>query len=100
MYSSIYSLCIFFRLMVLFLISVYFGGEITFISQSGADYTLDPRLTLSKNENTTFEEVKYEIFQGLWFEQSQYSIDIQYRVNITPVGYFYFNLIRIYDESS
>jgi hypothetical protein len=49
---------------------------------------------------TTFEEVKYEIFQGLGFEQSQYSIDIQCRVNIAPMGYFYFNLIRIYDESS
>jgi hypothetical protein len=86
--------------MALFLISIYFGGKITFTSQSGADYTLDPRLTLAENENTTFEEVKYEIFQGLGFEQSQYSIDIQSRVNITQMGYFYFNLIRIYDESS
>jgi hypothetical protein len=86
--------------MALFLISVYFEGEIIFTSQSGADYTLDPRLTLSGNENTTFEEVKYELFQGLGFEQSQYLIDIQCRVNIAPMGYFYFNLIRIYEESS
>jgi hypothetical protein len=62
--------------MALFFISVYFGGEITITSQSGADYILDPRLILSGNENTTFEQVKYEIFQGLEFEQSQYSIDI------------------------
>jgi hypothetical protein len=48
--------------MVLFLISVYFGGEITLTSQSGAHYTLDPKLTLSDNENITFEEVKYGIF--------------------------------------
>jgi hypothetical protein len=86
--------------MALFLISVYFGGETTFTSQSGVNYTLDLRLTLSGNENTTFEEVKYGIFQGLEFEQSQYSIDIQCRVNIAPMGYFYFILIRIYDESS
>jgi hypothetical protein len=44
--------------MALFLISVYFEGDITFTSQSGVDYTLDPRFTLSKNENITFEEVK------------------------------------------
>jgi hypothetical protein len=63
MCRSIYILCNFFcRLMVLFLISVYFGGEITLTSQSGADYTLDPKLTLSDNENITFEEVKYGIF--------------------------------------
>jgi hypothetical protein len=85
--------------MTLFLISVYIGGEITFTSQSGADYTLDPRLTFSINENITFEQVKYEIFQGLGFEQSQYSIDIQCRINIAPMGYFYFNLIIIYGES-
>jgi hypothetical protein len=77
MCSLVYILCTFFCiLMVLFLISVYFGGEIIFTSQSGADHILDPRLTLSGNENATFEEVKYGIFQGLVFEQSQYSIDI------------------------
>jgi hypothetical protein len=86
--------------MALFLISVYFGGEITITSQSGADYTLDLILTLSENENTTFKQVKYEIFQGLGFEQSQYSIDIQCQINIAPMGYFYFNLIIIYDKSS
>jgi hypothetical protein len=57
-----------FKLMVLFLIYVYFGGDITFTSQSGTDCTLDSRLTLSGNENTTLEEIKYEIFQGLGFE--------------------------------
>jgi hypothetical protein len=35
--------------MDVFLISVYFEGEITFTSQSGADYTLDLRVnTLGK----------------------------------------------------
>jgi hypothetical protein len=48
--------------MILFLISVYSGGKRTFTSQSGTYYTLDLRLTLSGNENITFEEVKYEIF--------------------------------------
>jgi hypothetical protein len=63
MCSSIYILCNFFyRLMTLFLISIYFGGDITFTSQSGVDYTMDLKLTLSGNENTTFEEVKYGIF--------------------------------------
>jgi hypothetical protein len=45
-----------FKLMVLFLICVYFRGDITLTSQSGADCTLDSKLSLSSNENTTLEE--------------------------------------------
>jgi hypothetical protein len=45
--------------MTLFLISVYFEGEITIYSQSGADYILDLILTLSGNKNITFEQVKH-----------------------------------------
>jgi hypothetical protein len=60
MISLIYNFYIYFcRLMTLFLISVYFGGEITITSESGADYILDLRLTLSGNKNITFEQVKY-----------------------------------------
>jgi hypothetical protein len=79
---------------------LFFLGETRYTPQTGAKYTLDLRFTLGGNESTTFEEVKNTIFQCLGFEESQYSIDIQYRVNITPIGYFYFNLIRVYDESS
>jgi hypothetical protein len=78
----------------------FFEGEIRYTLQTGSEYMLDSRFTLGGNRSTTFEEVKNIIFQCLEFEESQYSIDIQCRVNIALFGNFYFNLIRVYNESS
>jgi hypothetical protein len=50
--------------MVLFLISIYFGGEVTFTSQSGADYTLNSRLTLSSNEIPLSKRLNMEYFKA------------------------------------
>ena len=45
-----------------FPISVYDGGEITYHSQIGANYTVPAKFTLGGNEGTTFEEVKIRYF--------------------------------------
>jgi hypothetical protein len=61
---------------------IIFLDETRYTPQTGAEYTLDSRFILRGNESTTFEEVKNIIYQSLGFEESQYSIDIQCRVNI------------------
>jgi uncharacterized membrane protein YjjP (DUF1212 family) len=70
-------------------ISVYFGGDITQNARIGVEYTIGPKLTLSGTENATLEEIKRAIYQGLGVEESQYSIDMQCRVNTAPIGYFF-----------
>jgi len=70
-------------------VSVYFGGEIVQNASYGVEYTIGPRLTLSASENVTLEELKSWIYQGLNVEESQYSMNIQYRCNIAPTGYFF-----------
>jgi hypothetical protein len=88
------------RLVKMILISVYFSGDIIQNARIGVEYTIDPRLTPSKSENVTLEEIKNVIYQGLGVEESQYSIDIKCRINIAPIGYFFFNVMYVYDESS
>jgi len=88
------------RLVKMIPISVYFGGDITQNVRIGVEYTIGPRLTLSGSENITLEEIKNVIYRGLGVEESQYSIDIQCRINTAPIGYFFFNVMYVYDESS
>jgi hypothetical protein len=58
-------------------ISVYFDSDITQNVRIGVEYTIGPRLTLSRTENVSLEEIKSLIYRGLGVEESQYSIDIQ-----------------------
>jgi hypothetical protein len=46
------------------------------------------------------EEIKSLIYRDLKVEESQYSIDIQRRINTAPIGYFFFHMMYVYDESS
>jgi hypothetical protein len=46
------------------------------------------------------EEIKSLIYRGLKIEESQYSIDIQCRINTASMGYFFFNTMYVYDEGS
>jgi hypothetical protein len=79
---------------------VYFGGDITQNARIDVEYAIGPRLTLSRIENVTLKEIKSLIYLGLEVEESQYSIDIQCRINTTHIRYFFFNVMYIYDESS
>ena len=81
-------------------IIVFYGGKITSTPQVGVEYSIPARFTLEGNKDTTFDQLKSTIFQLLSFQESQYSIEIQCRINIAQPPYFYFDLISIYDESS
>jgi hypothetical protein len=79
---------------------VYFGGDIINDAHTGIEYSISLRLTISENENLTFEEIKRALYQELQVLESRYSINIQYRFNMAHVGYFFFNVMLVYDESS
>jgi hypothetical protein len=81
-------------------IIMYFGGDTINNAHIGIEYSIGPRLTISENENLTFEEIKRALYQGLQMVEYRYSIDIQCRFNMTHVGYFFFNVMSVYDESS
>ena len=81
-------------------IVIFYGGEIISSPQIGVDYSLSSRFTLEGNKSTTFEQLKSTIYQTLGLDSSEFSIEMQCRINIGQPGYFYFDLISIYDESS
>ena len=81
-------------------ILVFYGGKITSTPHVGVEYSIPARFTLEGNKDTTFDQLKSTIFQLLGFEESQYSIEIQCRVNIAQPPFFYFDLISVYDDSS
>jgi hypothetical protein len=39
------------------------------------------------------------LYQGLQVVEFRYSIDNQCRFNMAPFGYFFFNVMSVYDES-
>jgi hypothetical protein len=79
---------------------MYFGGDTINNAHIGIEYSIGQRLIISGNENLIFEEIKRALYQRLHVVEYRYSIDIQCRFNMAYVGYFFFNVMSVYDESS
>jgi hypothetical protein len=56
---------------------VYFGRDTINNVHTSIEYSINPRLIISRNENLTFEEIKRALYQGLQVVESRYFIDIQ-----------------------
>jgi hypothetical protein len=80
-------------------IIAYFDGDNINNAHTGIEYSISPRLIIFDNENLTFEEIKRALYQGLQVVEFRYSIDIQCRFNMAHVGYFFFNVMPVYDKS-
>jgi hypothetical protein len=68
---------------------MYFGGDTINNAHTGIEYSISSKLTISENKNFNFEVIKRALYQGLQVIEYRYSIDIQCRFNMAPVGYFF-----------
>uniref|UniRef100_A0A0E0NJ72 Uncharacterized protein n=1 Tax=Oryza rufipogon TaxID=4529 RepID=A0A0E0NJ72_ORYRU len=55
------------------IVLVYTGGENVY-GATGAEYSIPPKITFPASEATTFEDVKNEIYGGLKYSETEYSL--------------------------
>lgn len=67
------------------IVLVYVDGKVNY-KDTGAEYSVPPKITFPAIESTTFEDVKNEIYQGLGYVCSQMSLSIRARLDFFFFG--------------
>lgn len=79
------------------IIIVYAGGEVRF-KHMGAEYSSPPTIMFPGTKQTTFRDVRNEIYKGLKLSEDQFSLNIYARYNAVSTGTFFFTLLAINDD--
>ncbi|TVU18456.1 hypothetical protein EJB05_34558, partial [Eragrostis curvula] len=82
---------------IMIIVLVYTGGQVQY-GETGAKYSIPPKITFPATKSTTFDDVKSEIYGGLKYSESDYVIDIQARYDVGAPGPHFFQLIPLYEE--